>query len=112
MNFTIQEDDGHSGEPFRECFELNQNKLGAQGLSKWCNTRITEPNYLENLGDDKENDQKGNICMLPILLQLPLLLLPDQSIYSIEGKFELNRKTLCDANSQNSVSSELIWVLS
>ena len=38
--------------------------------------------------------KKDNICMLPILLQLSPLPLPDQSIYSIEGKFELNQKML------------------
>ena len=50
--------------------------------------------------------------MLPILLQLPPLLLPDYSIYSIEAKFELNQRRFMYANCQNSVSQELVWVLS
>ena len=63
-------------------------------MSKGCSIGITEYINLKNSGNNKEEDQKGNICMLPILLQLPQLLLPDYYIYSIEGKFELNQKTL------------------
>jgi hypothetical protein len=50
------------------------------GLSKGCNTEITKYTNLVNSGNDKEYDQIGNICMLPILLQLPPLLLPHYSI--------------------------------
>jgi len=48
--------------------ELNQNMLCVYGLSKGCNTGITEYVNLENSGNDKEHDQKGNVCLLPILL--------------------------------------------
>ena len=60
-----------------------------------CNTGITEYINLENLGNDRGYDQKDTICMLPMLLQLPPLLLPDCSLYSIEGKYELIQKMLC-----------------
>ena len=86
MNFTFQEDEGHSDERFREYFEPKQNAL-------WWNTGITEYANLKILGKYM-GDDKYIICMLSILLPLPLLLLPDQSICNIEGKFELNQKTL------------------
>ena len=70
--------------------KLNQITLCVYGLSKGCNTGITEHINSENSGNDEEDDQKGKICMLQILLQLP-----QQSIYSIQGKFELNQKMLC-----------------
>ena len=57
-----------------ESVELNQNTLCIHGLSKGCNTGITEYINLENLGNNKGGDQKGDICMLPMLLQLPELL--------------------------------------
>ena len=38
--------------------------------------RITEYINLENSKHDKGDVQKVNICMLPVLLKLPLLLLP------------------------------------
>ena len=44
---------------------------------------------LELSGNDKGDDQKGNIFMLPLIM---LLLLPHYSIYNIEGKIELNQK--------------------
>ena len=46
------------------------------------------------LGNDKGDYQKGNICMLPLLLKQTLLLL-HHSIYYIEGKLKLNHKILC-----------------
>ena len=42
----------------------------------------------------RERIKKAIFCMLPILLRLPPLILPNQSIYTIEGKFELNQKIL------------------
>ena len=74
--------------------ELNQNTLCVYGLSKECNTGIAEYINLKNLGNDKGDDQRGKICILPILLQLPPLLLPHYSIYDIKWKFELNQNTL------------------
>ena len=62
-------------------------------------------------GNHKGADQKANICMLPLLSQLPLLMLPPlllplhYSIYNIEGKFGLNQKTLCACT----WSKERIW---
>ena len=61
---------------------------------------MTEHINLKFSGNDKGDDQKGNIWMLPRLLQLPALLLlalllPHYYIYNIKGKFELNQKTLC-----------------
>jgi len=50
---------------------------------------------LENLGNDNGYDPKANMSMLPKRLQIPPLLIPDYSIDSTEGKFELNQKTLC-----------------
>ena len=73
----------------------NRNILCAQGLLKWCNTVMTEYINLENSGNDKGGDQKGKICRLSILLQLPPLLLLNYSICIIQGKFEVNQKTLC-----------------
>ena len=89
-NFTLQEEVGHSSEPFRE---LNQNTLCVYGLSKLRNTGITEYINLENSGNYKRYDLKGNICILTILLQLLPLLLPHYFIYNIEGKFELSVKS-------------------
>ena len=65
------------------------------GLSKGCNTGITNYINLENSVNNKGDNQKGNICLLSMLLQLPPLLLPHYSIYSTKGKFELNSKMLC-----------------
>ena len=45
-------------------------------LLKGCNTGIPEYINLEYLGNDNEDDQTRNICMVPIPLQLPQLLLP------------------------------------
>jgi hypothetical protein len=75
--------------------ELNQNTLCVYVFSKGCNTGIIEYINLENSGNYKGDDPKGNICMLPMLLQLPPLLMPNYSIYNIEGKSELNKKQLC-----------------
>ena len=71
--------------------ELNRNTSCVYGLSKGCKTRKPEYINLENSRNNKGDDPKGNMCMLSILLQL----LPQYSIYSIKGKFELNPKTLC-----------------
>ena len=71
--------------------ELNQTTLCICRLSKGYNTGIAEYINLENSGNNRGYDQKDNICMLPILLQL----LPRYSIYNIDGKFKLNQKTLC-----------------
>jgi hypothetical protein len=79
-------------ESFEGSVELNENTLCVYGLSKGCNTGITEYINLKNSGNNKGHDQKGNICMLSILVQLLLL---NYSIYSIVGKFEPNAKTLC-----------------
>ena len=49
--------------------------------------------------------------MLQILLQLQLLL-SDYSIYSIEGKYEINQKMLCVCKLSKQHISKLIWVLS
>ena len=48
--------------------ELIQNTLCVYGLSQRCNTRITEYINLERSGNDKGDDEKGNISMLPMLL--------------------------------------------
>jgi hypothetical protein len=59
---------------------------------------MTEYINLEFSGNDKGDDQKDNIWKLPLILQLTtqlLLQLPHYSIYNLEGKFELNQKTLC-----------------
>jgi hypothetical protein len=56
---------------------------------------ITEYINLEHSGNNNGYDQKGIICMLPILQQLQPLILQDYSIYNIEGKFKVNKKTLC-----------------
>jgi hypothetical protein len=91
--------------------ELNQNTLCVHRLSKVYNTEITEYINLEISGNNKGDDQKGIICMLPILLQLPPLLLPHNSFYSIDGKFELNQN---NAKCMYSVKIAYlkIWVLS
>ena len=70
--------------------ELNRSMLCVYGLSKGYNTGITECINLENCGNDKGDDQKGNICTISILLQLPPLLLLHYFIFSIKRKFELN----------------------
>jgi hypothetical protein len=56
--------------------ELNQNTLCVYGLSKGYNTGMTEYINFENSGNDKGDGQKGNICVLSILLQPPPVLLP------------------------------------
>jgi len=65
-------------------------------LSKGYNTGTTEYIELEKSANDKGFDQKGNMCMLPILKQLPPLLLPDFTLFTaLRRKFELNKKMLC-----------------
>ena len=68
--------------------EQKQNTLCVYGLSKGCNKGITKYFNLENSENDKGDDQKGNICMLPMLLQLPPLLPPHSSIYGIQGNLK------------------------
>ena len=48
--------------------ELNPNTVYVYGLSKEGKTGITEYINLENSENTKGDDQKGNACMLPILL--------------------------------------------
>ena len=96
--------------------ELNENRLCVYGTSKGRNSGMTENSNLELSGNDKGDDQKGNICKLPLPLQLPPLLLlpqllPHYFIYNVEGKFELNEKNImCIYIIQR--SQELILVLS
>jgi len=51
--------------------ELNRNILCAFGLSKGRNSGMTENINLELPRNDKEDDQKGNVSILPLLLLLP-----------------------------------------
>ena len=53
--------------------ELNQSMLCVYELYKGCNLGMTEYTHLELSGSDKGDDQQGNICLLPVLLQLPPL---------------------------------------
>ena len=54
--------------------ELYQSTLCVYGLSNGSKTGIAE--HINFSGNDKGDDQKGNICMLPMLLKLPPLPLP------------------------------------
>ena len=58
---------------------------------------MTEYINLELSGNNKGDDQRGNISMLPLLPKLPPLLLklqplllPCYSIYNMEGKLEIS----------------------
>jgi len=62
LNFTFQEDEDFQvslSENVEGRIELNQNPLCLYGLSKGCNTRITEYINLENSGNDKGGDKKA-----------------------------------------------------
>ena len=54
-------------------------------LSSGYNSGMTEYIHFELSENDKGDDQKGNICNLPLLH-------PHYSIYNIEQKFELKQK--------------------
>ena len=47
---------------------MSQNTLGVHGLPKRRNSGMTEYINLEPSENDKGDDQKGKICMLPLLL--------------------------------------------
>ena len=69
--------------------------LSVYGLSIGCNTGIIVYINLGNPGNDQEYDLKAKIGILPIPLQLPPLLLADNTIYVIKGKFGVHQKMLC-----------------
>ena len=71
-------------ENVKESVELNQKTLCVYELNKGLNSGMTEHINLEISGNDKGDDQKGNVCILPILLQLPHLAMPHYSSYSIK----------------------------
>ena len=71
--------------------ELNKKIYMSKNFIKGIHSGMTEYVNLELSGNDKGDDQKSNICMLPILLQL----LPRYFICNIARKLEPNQKTLC-----------------